>query len=257
MDTEKMQDMAEQGMEQLQSQPRNVGDNERLASLAGGAVLALMALRRGGVGGLALGALGGMLLYRGATGHCAVYERMGRSSAKPTDQGLMAEKQIHLRTSMTIDRSPEELYTFWRNFENLPQFMRHIVDVTTFDDRRSHWVAQAPFGNTVEWDAEVVEDVPNERIKWQSSPDATVRHHGEIRFRPAAAGRGTEVEVEMRYEPPGGRLGATVARYFNGITKQGMQEDLRRFKQLMETGEIPTAERARPAAPSADSSLRH
>jgi uncharacterized membrane protein len=256
MDKAKMQEMAQQGMDYLKEQQRNVGDNERWGSIAGGAVVTLAGLRRGGLSGMALGLIGGMLLYRGATGHCAMYERMGRSSAKPSDRGLLGDAEIRVSTGITIDRKPDELYSYWRDFEHLPQFMRHIVDVTKFDQKRSHWVAQAPFGKTVEWDSEVTEDVPNERIAWQSLPGSDIETHGEIRFRPAPGGKGTEVQVDMRYHPPGGALGARLAEYFNGITREQVQEDIRRFKQLMEAGELPTSE-ATPASPPTDASLRH
>lgn len=254
MDSDKIQDMAKQGLDQLQQPGHNVGEGERWASLAGGAALAVAGWRRGGITGLALGTAAGMLLYRGATGHCAAYERMGRSTAKPGERGLLAEREIHIDTRLTVARRAEDLYQFWRDFERLPQFMRHIVDVTTFDERRSHWVAQAPFGNTVEWDAEVIEDVPNERIHWRSNPEAAVQHHGKIEFRPIGTGDTTEIKVDIRYRPPGGRIGATLARYLNGLTEREMQEDLQRFRELMEMGvstETPT-----PPPPAGDE-LRH
>ncbi|RFA31140.1 hypothetical protein CAI21_00300 [Alkalilimnicola ehrlichii] len=263
MDKDRIQDLANQGMEmaheqadRMQQSGHNVGDTERWASLAGGTLAAIWGMRRGGLLGLAMGAIGGVLIYRGASGHCAMYEQLGRSSASPSDKGLIGDSEIRVTTGITIDRSPDELYSYWRNFEHLPQFMRHIVDVTQFDERRSHWVAEAPFGKTLEWDAEVIEDRTNEKIAWRSMEGSQLQNEGEIRFRPLAEGRGTEVEVDMCYRPPGGKLGTTMARYFNGITKQEIQEDIRRFKQLMEAGEMPTAEPT-PAAPPTSGTLRH
>ncbi len=253
---DKAQEMADKGMHYIEQQRRNVGDAERRASLAGGAIATLMALRRGGIGGLALGAVGGFLLYRGSTGHCAINEQLGRNTTSPEDQGLFGRGEVTLQTGITIDRKPEELYSYWRDFEHLPQFMRHLVDVTKLDASHSHWIAQAPFGKTLEWDSEVTEDIPNERIAWRSVEGSDIKHHGEIRFRPATGGHGTEVQVDMSYQPPGGKFATTMAQYFNGITQEKLHEDVRRFKQLMEAGEIPTAG-ATPASPPTGGSLRH
>lgn len=144
-----------------------------------------------------------------------------------------------VRHTVTIDRSPEELYRFWRDFENLPRFMDHLESVQTeVDGLRSHWRAKAPAGARVEWDAEVLEDVPNERIAWRSLPGAGIQNAGVVRFVPAAGGRGTEVHVELRYSPPGGALGAAVAKLFGEEPDVQVKEDLRRFKQVMETGEV-------------------
>jgi uncharacterized membrane protein len=139
---------------------------------------------------------------------------------------------------MNINRSPEELYAFWRHFENLPRFMPNLESVTVQDDRRSHWVAKAPFGASVAWDAEITEDVPNRRIAWRSLPTADVANSGEVDFLPAVGGRGTDVRVRIDYQPPGGRLALGLARLFGEAPEQRVREDVRRFKQLMETGEI-------------------
>jgi uncharacterized membrane protein len=147
-----------------------------------------------------------------------------------------------IRCSLTINRRPEELHSFWRDFENLPLFMRHLESVRVVDDRRSHWVATAPAGGTVEWDAEITEDVPGERIAWRSLPGSDVEHEGVISFVPAPAGCGTYVQVTMRVAPPGGKIGTLFARIFGEAPDQQVSEDLRRFKRLIETGEIPTTE---------------
>jgi uncharacterized membrane protein len=239
MDTGRLKQMVEEGLGRIPSQERNVGDEERWLSLSGGVALALAAMRRGGLGGILLGAIGGMLLYRGASGHCAVYQRMGYNTA---GSQLLPRRELRATTSIIIDRPRDELYSAWRNFDNLPRFMQHILEVTTYDDRRSHWVARMPLGQRVEWDSEVTEDVPNERIKWQSTGDSAVQHHGEVRFRPATDGRGTEVDVDLHYLPPGGSVGTAFARLISGLTRYEIQADVRRFKQLMETGEISTAQ---------------
>ena len=149
------------------------------------------------------------------------------------DQGIIRTKR-----SITVNRPPEQVYGFWRDFQNLPQFMRHLESVTVTNDRRSHWVAKAPAGQTVEWDAETLEDRPNELISWRSMPDADVYNAGTVRFHPAPGGRGTEVRVDLEYKPPLGKLGSKVAMLFREEPGQQVMDDLRHFKQVMETGEI-------------------
>lgn len=143
-----------------------------------------------------------------------------------------------VRHAVTINRPANELYDFWRNFENLPDFMSHLERVEDVGGGRSHWVARGPGGVKVEWDAETVADIPNELIAWQSLPDADVKNAGTVRFIPVPAGRGTEVHVEMDYDPPGGALGTVVAKLFRAEPNQQVRDDLRAFKQVMETGEI-------------------
>jgi uncharacterized membrane protein len=140
--------------------------------------------------------------------------------------------------AVTIDRPPDELYRFWHNFENLPRFMNNLESVRVTGDRRSHWVAKGPAGTTVEWDAETIEDRPNELIAWRSLEGSEVENSGTVRFKPAPGNRGTEVEVEVEYNPPGGLLGAGVAKLFASAPEQLIKGDLYRFKQLMETGEV-------------------
>jgi uncharacterized membrane protein len=152
------------------------------------------------------------------------------------------ERGIHVVRTLTVNRSPEEVYRFWRAFENLPRFMRHLHEVRTTADRRSHWRARGPAGTTVEWDAAVTADRPGELIEWRSLEGATVENSGSVRFQRGPGGRGTEVRVELRYQPPAGRLGAAVAWAFGESPGQQIREDLRRYKQLMETGEIARSE---------------
>jgi uncharacterized membrane protein len=145
---------------------------------------------------------------------------------------------IRTKRSLTVNKSPEECYAFWRDFKNLPQFMRHLEPVTIVDDRRSHWKAKAPAGASVEWDAETIEDRPNELISWRSTEDADVYNAGTVRFERAPGGRGTEVRVDLEYKPPLGKLGSKVAMLFREEPGQQVADDLRHFKQVMETGEI-------------------
>lgn len=148
------------------------------------------------------------------------------------------EMALKGRTSITVNRSQEEVYSFWKDFQNLPKFMFHLESVTPEGEDRYHWVAKAPLGRTVEWDADVVDDVPNEMIAWRATEDADVPNSGSVRFAEAPGGRGTEVIVEIDYQLPGGAIGDTIARLFGEEPKQQMKDDLRRFKQVMETGEV-------------------
>jgi uncharacterized membrane protein len=156
--------------------------------------------------------------------------------------GAVRDAKAHVAKSVTIKRSPEELYTFWRNFENLPQFMYHLEEVQVRGSGRSHWKAKAPAGTTVEWDAEVTDDRPNERIAWRSLPGADVANSGSVEFRPAPGNRGTQVHVQLQYDPPAGKLGKLVAKLFGEEPSQQVGDDLRRLKQVMEVGEVVRSE---------------
>lgn len=210
----------------------NIGDTERAASVAGGTLLVLLGLsRRSRVARAALAGTGALLAYRGARGHSRVYQRLGVD--RP-------DAPIELLQSVTVNRPPEEVYRFWRELENLPRFMRHLHSVERLGDGRSHWVARtAMTGRTVAWDAETVEDVPNELLRWRSLPDGGLQHTGEVRFRPAPGARGTEVHVHMEYRPP---LGTPLAAIMYPFSKQMLKEEIRRLKQVLEAGEIPTTE---------------
>ncbi len=220
----------------------NVSDSERMLSLIGGGVLGIFGLTRGNLAGFGLAALGGALIYRGLTGHCAGYAALGIDTAKHgTAASIPAGQGVKVTRSVTINRSAEDLYRFWRNFENLPRFMTGLVSVKTFGNR-SHWVARGPMGTNVEWDAEIITEEPSRLIGWRSVEGSEVATAGSVHFMSAPGGRGTEVRVEMKYEPPAGKVGALIAKLFGEDPARQIQEDLRRFKQLMETGEIPTTE---------------
>lgn len=148
------------------------------------------------------------------------------------------ERDIVIKRAITINRPPAEVYRFWRDFRNLPRFMRHLESVEIRDERRSRWTATGPAGRTVSWDAEIVADEPNRRISWRSLGEADVENHGTVRFDPAPRDRGTEVRVDLHYAPPAGFLGATVAMLFGEEPNRQMQEDLPRLKQVLETGEV-------------------
>jgi uncharacterized membrane protein len=163
---------------------------------------------------------------------------------------------IRTKRSVSIARPVEDVYAFWHDFENLPRFMRHLESVRVTGDRRSHWVAKAPAGKTVEWDAETTEDRPNELIAWRSVEGSDVYNAGTVRFMSAPGGRGTEVRVEIEYDPPFGKLGSKVAMLWREEPGQQVQDDLRHLKQIMEIGEIVVSDATKergphPAQPSA------
>jgi uncharacterized membrane protein len=229
---------------------RNVNGLERVLSLAGGAALAAYALKRKDWSGLGLGVVAGALVERGVTGHCSVYGIMGVSTASDEPTRLHggaatvdAKKAQKIERAMTVyGRSADELYAFWRKLENLPRIFQHLESVTEHDERRSHWVAKAPAGRTVSWDAEIVNEVPGEIIAWKSLPGSRIPNAGSVKFRELPAGRGTEIKVVLEYEPPAGKLGVVVARMFGEEPAIQVREDLRRYKALVEAGELPVSE---------------
>jgi uncharacterized membrane protein len=255
---------ARQREEQARGSGTNVNGLERGLSVVAGGALAAYALRRKDMGGLVLGLLGGMLLERGVTGHCAAYSALGVSSAgghggpARTESSreypgvvqqhgraavLDAQKAIKIERSVTIyGHSRAEIYGFWRRLENLPRIFQHLESVAVQDSQRSHWVAKAPAGRTVSWEAEIVNEIPDELLAWKSLPGARVPNAGSVHFTDAPAGRGVEVRVVLEYEPPAGKVGVAVARLFGEEPDIQVREDLRRYKQLLETGELPVSE---------------
>jgi uncharacterized membrane protein/uncharacterized protein YjeT (DUF2065 family) len=188
--------------------------------------------------------------------------RLSRASHLPQSVTSSQKADKPVMKSITINRPIEEVYAFWHNFENLPRFMSHLESVQVTGDRRSHWKAKAPAGTTVEWDAEMTEDSPNERIAWRSLEGADVYNTGSVNFEPAPGNRGTEVHVELEYKPPAGKLGKVVAKLLGEEPDIQVADDLRAFKQVIETGEVVIADgsiqgrrlKHRPAQPPADSS---
>jgi uncharacterized membrane protein len=149
-----------------------------------------------------------------------------------------ARGRLGARSTITVNRPPAEVYRYWRDLPNLPTFMHHLRSVRNIDGNRSHWVARAPAGRHVEWDAEIVDELPDRLIAWRSVEGSGIRNEGSVRFAPAPKGAGTEVTVELAYGLPGGRAGAVVARLFGEEPRQQIKDDLRRFKQVVETGEV-------------------
>jgi uncharacterized membrane protein len=145
---------------------------------------------------------------------------------------------MQVTKTVTINRPREEVYEFWRDLGNLPRFMQHLQSVTPTGAQRSHWIAKGPADTDVEWDAELIADQPGQLMAWRSLPGSDVPNHGSVRFEQGPIGRGTEVRVELRYDAPGGAIGATVATWFGEEPGQQIRDDLRRLKQVLETGEV-------------------
>ena len=233
----------------------NIGRVERWLSMMAGGALAAYGLQRREVPGGAAAIAGAALLYRGATGHCDLYQALGVNRARGrtngntfrgdgtgriADQGsdtraqLGGHRGIHVEESVTIDRPINELYRFWRNFENLPQFMKHLESVAMREEGISHWVAKGPARTRPEWDARIINEVENKVIGWQSLDGSTISTAGSVNFDEDI--HGTRVTVHLQYNPPGGRAGAAVARIFGEEPSRTIREDLGRFKELMEAG---------------------
>ena len=206
--------------ENISSNQNEAGDTERWASLIGGGTMVLMGLKQRSLRGVLTAIAGGGLLYQGVK---------KKSTIQQAQEAIGIGQVIKVEKTVTINKPADELYRFWRNLENLPNFMKHLKEVKKLDNKRSHWVATAPLGTSIEWDAEILED-------------ADVDNSGFVRFTKAPGDRGTEVKVVMEYTPPGGALTAAFAKLFGEEPEQQIGDELRRFKMLMEAGEIATTE---------------
>jgi uncharacterized membrane protein len=233
---------------------RNVSDSERAVSAAVGGLFVASAFKKRGLGGLALALIGAELMRRGATGHCMLYDAIGHDGNRLTDDSprggahrsdvtgdaatVNARKAIKVERSITIGKPARELYDFWRKFSNLPRVLDHLESVAELANGRSHWVAKGPGGSRIEWDSEIVNDIPGQLIAWKTVGEPDVAHAGSVHFTPVAAG--TEVRFVMDYEPPAGRLTHVLAKVFGESPDQKVREDLKRLKMLFETGEVVT-----------------
>lgn len=236
----------------------NVARPERVGSVALGVALATYGIRRRDPAGAIAAVLGGAFVLRGATGHCPVYRAMGVSTGNvdailgPSHGHVTgraatvnARRAVKVERAVTIDANRKTLYDFWRNFENLPRFMEHLQSVRVESATRSHWVAKAPADTVVEWDAEIINEIDGSLIAWKSTASSEVPNAGSVHFTDAPRDRGTIVKVVMGVEPPAGKLGFVIAKLFGEDPDRQVREDLRKFKQLMETGEITTSARRR------------
>jgi uncharacterized membrane protein len=218
----------------------NVADRERLLSLLGGSALGLYGLSRLSLGGLALAAAGGFLAYRGVSGHCPLYRALDVSTVPPMGPAasIRAGHGVKVEESITINRDAATLWRFWRHLENVGRFMRHLERVEEHDGRRSHWVARGPLGAPIEWEAEIIHEKTNELIAWRSVDDSQVDTAGSLHFRELPHGRGTELRVSLKYDAHTAQLAEPLARLLGASPRQTIREDLRRFKQVMESGEV-------------------
>jgi uncharacterized membrane protein len=215
---------------------RVAGDAIDLAFLGSGLGSSRADRKKVGVALLAVGAVTALDLI------CSAGLSAQRKDGKDGASRMRSNRGMPVKKSIIINRPAEEIYSFWRNFENLPRLMNHLVAVETAGERRSHWVAKGPAGTTVEWNAEIVRDEPNRFIEWKSLPGSAVENRGIVSFDRAPGGRGTVVRVCLHYRPPGGVVGATLAKLFGEAPEKQIAFDLMRFKQLLETGEIARTE---------------
>lgn len=229
---------------------RVAGDGMDLALL--GRVYADDDSSRGRTVAAAAAVLGVAALDYVCANQLSITQRAAPVHAEPgpaRDAGISPSMARRVSRSVTINRGRHEVYAFWRNFENLPQFMRHLEAVKVIDEKRSTWTAKAPAGTSVTWNAEILEDVPGERISWRSLPDSSITNAGTVRFVDAPGDRGTEVHVELEYKPPAGMLGAAVAMLFREEPAQQVRDDLRALKQVLEVGEVLVSDATRRRGP--------
>jgi uncharacterized membrane protein len=217
--------MSEAASIRMGNAPRGLNRSNALrwGALMSGGALAILGLSRRSRAGLVTAAAGGVLAYAGA-----------RANAQP--------REIIARSSILVNCSPDQAYQFWRNFENLPQFMRHLESVSIMDGNRSKWTAIGPLGTHISWYAEITTDRSNEVIAWRSLPDSDIAVDGIVKFSPAPANRGTIISPIIVYTPPAGKVGHTLARLLGKDPGFLMRQDLRRLKALIEAGEIPTTD---------------
>jgi len=231
----------------IQDDPRkpgyiNIGQIERLLSTVGGEILLVYGWGRLDLKGLLVGLVGGGLFLRGITGHSYLYKALDISTVEesPGTRKSLPGKGVQVSRSVTIERPAQELYRFWRDVEKAPLYMLNLESVTVTDNTHSHWIAHMPGGKTVEWDAEITQDQPGRLIAWRTVGKSLMGHQGQIRFEPAGHERGTVVTTEIDFPVFGGSLGSLLGKMFAHVPEQIAHENLRRFKALMEAGEIAT-----------------
>ena len=224
---------------------QNIGETQRLISAVAGVGLIFEGWRRRSLAGGALASAGIGLLYRAASGYCPALGAIGIDMRAAHDTSRLGRRKVpseyatKIRQSVEINRPPNELYRFWRTLDNLPRIMSHLESVQVLTDRFSHWSVKTMTGMpTIEWDAEIINDVENERIGWRSLNDADVNQAGSVEFEPMDEGRRTRLIVTLQYAPIAGRLGTAVAKFVGQDPDFKIQEDLQRFKESMEAGKV-------------------
>jgi uncharacterized membrane protein len=216
----------------------NLHETERVLSVAAGAAFCVWALDRRPLSALAGFALGGGLLYRGLTGHCGMYRAMGVSSnenqAGRLPHGVPAQQGERVEVELMIDAPPKQVYESWRHLRNVPSILKHVTSVTELDENRSRWTLKTPIGVELKWDAEIINDEPNRLIAWESIPGGSMNTAGAVHFDAVAEGKRTRLTLNMKYDPPGGKVGIWVAQALGADLHSQLAQDLRDFKQRME-----------------------
>ena len=235
---------------------RDMGGTERWLSIAAGTALAVGGGWRRDLPGAVVAGAGAILVLRGLTGWRPIHQHRSKG---PSPEGAVAKAQgwgtaALVHRAVTVNRPRQEVYAAWRDFSNLARFMENIERIEVRDPVTSHWVVKAPMGRTVEWDAKVTEDVPGERIAWETAPGADIKSAGWVEFTDGPTGRGTEVRARFAYRPPAGKAGQLAAKLFQREPYLQARRDLRRFKAMLEAGEVPVG--AVPAHPATADDLR-
>jgi uncharacterized membrane protein len=221
----------------------NLHTVERCLSAAGGALLTMSGMRRGFSDGKYRILLGAEMLRRGLSGHSYAYQAFGVRTARRTgDTSVPYELGVHVRQALTIGKPRHEVFAFWRNFSNLPRVMRHLESVDERAGGVTRWTVEGPMGKQLQWDAEIVGEVENEKIAWRSLPGSQVESAGSVQFTDAPRQMGTEVRIELQYNPPAGFVGAYGTMLFGRDAHSVIEADCWRLKEYLETGEVPTTE---------------
>lgn len=226
----------------------NIGDGQRVLSAVMGMAFLVSGLSRRNWAGAVKAIVGGGLLYRAASGYCPAFGAMGIDMSshdrpnRPNDTSRLGRRKVRtdramkMQRAIEINRPPDDMYRFWRSLDNLPRILKHLDSVQVIDDRLSHWVVTTiPGAPKVEWDAEIINDVKNERIGWRSLRGADVNNTGSVEFKPTEDGNRTWLTVTLQYEPPGGKFGVALAKLFGEDPNTKLAQDLQRFKEQMET----------------------
>ena len=207
----------------------NIGGKERIFSLMTGSALLFYALARKKSTPLAVTAA--YLVLRGSTGYSPIYQSLDIDTTTPPSP-------VRVKSVLTVNLPREEVFAFWRKFDNLPLFMKHLESVKILDDQHSQWKARIP-GGTIDWVSQITSETKNEHLAWESIPDSDVQHQGEVRF--SDAGKyGTGLQLEFSYKPPAGKIGSKVAKLLNPLLEEVIKEDVKNFRRYLETGEVPT-----------------
>lgn len=209
----------------------NVGDVERVVSGLAGGALVVWGLRRRSLAGLIVAAAGGEMIRRGISGHCAVYEWLGRNAAQ--------SGPIEIESAVTIDRPATELHRAWCNPDTLSRVMGDFADVHSVGEKRWHWNAHGPADKGLEWESEITEENEGRLLRWRSVGDAAIPNDGEVRFHEAPQGLGTEVRLSMRFDPPGGALGRAAVKMLGPTPQRFASRALHRFRNIVESAGLP------------------